>query len=376
MTQANTLVPPSSRQSGSVVFAPGEKFFVRRVPLAPDGDASAQVELALEGFSPFPASQLYYGFRTNPTRTEALVFAAFRKNFPPEETATWADASAVLPTFSVWLGANAVPPAGISLRENDGELEAVSWDGRSELPAAVLVRPQEATDRDELVAEARQKAALRADATLKTFRPAVEIAQENRELILRLGSGGVEARFDEVGLGHADIRDKEVLKERRLTLRRDTLLWRGFAAVVIGLAACVVLELGLFGANFWLKGRKQEIAAQAPVVQKIEQTQSVAKRLDEISTQRLLPFEMINVLNNKRPAGMEFNSVETKGLWQLVVRGEANSADDTSTFEADARKIPGVEKLEVMEKNSRDRMTIFNYEITFKPGWFQAGGGK
>jgi len=358
------------------VFAPGEKFFVRRVPLAPDGDASAQVELALEGFSPFPASQLYYGFRTNPTRTEALVFAAFRKNFPPEETATWADASAVLPTFSVWLGANAVPPAGISLRENDGELEAVSWDGRSELPAAVLVRPQEATDRDELVAEARQKAALRADATLKTFRPAVEIAQEKRELILRLGSGGVEARFDEVGLGHADIRDKEVLKERRLSLRRDTLLWRGFAAVVIGLAACVVLELGLFGANFWLKGRKQEIAAQAPVVQKIEQTQSVAKRLDEISTQRLLPFEMINVLNNKRPSGMEFNSVETKGLWQLVVRGEANSADDTSTFEADARKIPGVEKLEVMEKNSRDRMTIFNYEITFKPGWLQAGGGK
>jgi hypothetical protein len=70
-------------------------------------------------------------------------------------------------------------------------LEAVSWDGRSELPAAVLVRPQEATDRDELVAEARQKAALRADATLKTFRPAVEIAQEKRELILRLGSGGV-----------------------------------------------------------------------------------------------------------------------------------------------------------------------------------------
>jgi hypothetical protein len=154
------------------------------------------------------------------------------------------------------------------------------------------------------------------------------------------------------------------------------LLWRGFAAVVIGLAACVVLELGLFGANFWLKGRKQEVAAQAPVVQKIEQTQSVAKRLDEISTQRLLPFEMINVLNNKRPSGMEFNSVETKGLWQLVVRGEANSADDTSTFEADARKIPGVEKLEVMEKNSRDRMTIFNYEITFKPGWLQAGGGK
>src|SRR6185437_2128889 len=98
----------------------------------------------------------------------------------------------------------------------------------------------------------------------------------NRELILRLGSGGIEARFDEVELGYADIRDKELLKERRLTLRRDTLLWRGFAAVLIGLAACVVVELGLFAGRFWLSGRQAVIDAQAPLVKKIEQTQSVA----------------------------------------------------------------------------------------------------
>jgi hypothetical protein len=138
----------------------------------------------------------------------------------------------------------------------------------------------------------------------------------------------------------------------------------------------VVLELGLFAGRFWLSGRQAELEAQAPLVKKIEQTQSVAKRMDEISTQRLLPFEMINVLNNKRPAGMEFNSVTTKGTWQLDIRGQANSADDTSTFEADARKIPGIEKLEVMEKNSRDRMIVFLYEVTFKPGWLQAGGGR
>jgi hypothetical protein len=376
MTQASTPVLTPSSPNGSVVFAPGEKFFVRRVPLAPDGDVSAQVELALEGFSPFPASQLYYGFRTNPTRTQALVFAAFRKNFSAEETATWTGASAVLPTFSVWLGAATVPLAGVSLRENGDEFEAVSWDGRSELPAAVVVRTQEASERDELVAEARQKADLSADAALKTFRPAVEITRENRELILKLATGGIEARFDEAGLGHADIRDKELLKERRITLRRDTLLWRGFAAVVIGLAVCMVLELGLFGARFWLSGRKAEVDAQAPLAAKIEQTQGVAKKLEEISTQRLLPFEMINVLNNKRPSGMDFSSVTTKGLWQLDIRGQANSADDTSTFESEVRKIPAIQQLEVMEKNTRDRVTVFRYEITFKPNWSQLGGAK
>ena len=124
--------------------------------------------------------------------------------------------------------------------------------------------------------------------------------------------------------------------------------------------------------------KKPEVAASllSFSTTRIEQTQSVAKRLDEISTQRLLAFEMINVLNNKRPAGMDFNSVTPKGSWQLDIRGQANSADATSTFETDARKIPGVDKLEVMEKNSRDRMTVFHYEITFKPGWLEAGGGK
>ncbi len=375
MTPASSPPQTSSRRENNVVFAPGGKFFIRRVPLAPDSEVSAQVELALEGFSPFPAGQLYYGYRTNVSRSEAVVFAAHRKNFSPEETAAWADASAVLPTFSVWLGANSVPAAGIALREDGDELEAVAWDGKSELPAAVLVRTQEAVGRDTLVASARRKAELNAEAAVKIFRPQVEIAREKQELILRLGSGGVEARFDEAELGHADIRDKEVLKSRRVTLRRDTLLWRGFAGVVIGLVACVVLELGVLGARVWLANRQSFIAAQTPLVKRIEQAQSMTKRLEDISTQRLLPFEMINVLNDKRPAGLEFNTVTTKGTWELDIRGQANSADDTSSFENEIRKIKGVEKVEVLEKNSRDRMTIFHYDVTFKPGWFQAGGG-
>ena len=84
---------------------------------------------------------------------------------------------------------------------------------------------------------------------------------------------------------------------------------------------------------------------------------------------------MLSVLNDKRPKGMEFNTVTTKGLWQLDIRGQASSADDTSTFEAEARRLPGIEKVEVMEKNFRDSMTVFRYEVTFKPGWYQVGGG-
>jgi hypothetical protein len=283
----------------------------------------------------------------------------------------------VLPAFSASLGAGSVPSAGVSLREDDGRLEAIAWDGRSELPAAVVVRTKETAERDNLIAETRGKAGLRSDAPLKVGRSTVEIAREKSELIVRLSGGGNEAHFDEASLGQADIRDKEVLKQRRLTLRRDTLLWRGFAAVLFGLAACVVLELGLFGTRLWLIGKQAQVNALVPVAKRIELAQSMAKRLEEISTQRLLPFEMLNALNNKRPPSVSFVSITTKGLWQMDIQAEANNADDPASFEADVRKLPGIERVEVPEKRTREGITVFRLEITFKPGWYQptAGGG-
>lgn len=375
MSQANPPVSAPLATESGVVFVPGEKFFVRRVPVSPDGDVVAQVALAIEGFSPFPAAQLFYGFRTNSARTQALVFAAYRKNFTPEELAQWTGAAAVLPAFAVWLGAGSVPAAGISVREESGRMEVIAWDGQSELPSAIIVRKEIGDDGDEFIAEATAKAGLRSDASVKVFKSPIQSSRENRELVVALRSAGIEARFDEALLDQADIRDKEVLVERRQTLRRDKLLWRGFAGLLIGLAACVVLELGLLGTRAWLVGRQGALNAQIPVVRRIEQAQSMAKRLEEISTQRLLPFEMLNALNNKRPQSVEFDSVTTKGLWGIDVQAHASSAEDSTTFETDLRQLAGIEKVEVFDKRFRDGVTTFRVEVTFKPGWAQTGGG-
>jgi len=374
LQESPPVLAPSANAAG-VVFASGERFFVRRVPLSPDGDIDTQIELALEAFSPFPATQLYYGFRTNAARTEALIFAAYRKNFSLEETAAWADAAAVMPAFAVWLRTDSARPAGITLREEGERLEAIVWDGNSDLPAAILARTTEGTGRDDLIAEARRQGGLDANVPVKTFSSAVEVVRDKRDLILRLDSGGVEARFDAIALGQADIRDKEVLRDRRRTFRRDRLIWRGFAAVLIGLAACAVLELGRAGTRIWLNGRQAALDARQPLVKKIDQARNMAQRLEEISMQRLLPFEMLNALNNKRPDGLEFSSVTTKGLWQLDLRGQAGNAQETSTFESDIRQLAGIEKVNVLEKSTRDGVTVFRYEINFKPGWYRAGDG-
>ncbi len=364
-----------SFKDGAIVLVPGEKFFVRRVSLDPAGDAATQVGLALEGLSPFPAGQLFHGFRTDAARTCALVFAAYRRNFAPEETAVWNGAAAVLPEFSVWLAAGSVPAAGLWVREHGGRVEVVAWDGRSELPAAVLVRPAAGVERDALITEARRKGGLAAGAPVKITQSAVEAAREKRELVVRLAGGGAEARFDATALGQADVRDKVLLTERRQTLRRDTLLWRGFAATLGGLAACVLLELGLLATHGWLRVQQREIDAQKATVEQIDLAQSLAKRLEEISAQRLLPFEMLDAVNNKRPNSVTFTRASTNGLWRMDIEAQTTNAGDLRDFEAGVRRLASIEHVELRDPRTREGLTTFLMEITFKPGWFKAGGG-
>ena len=239
----------------------------------------------------------------------------------------------------------------------------------------MVVRPAAAGERDSIVAEARGKAGLSAEAPVKHFSGGVQPSREKRELVIRLATGGVEARFAEATLGQADIRDKAVLSERRRTLRRDALLWRGFAAALAGLAACVLLELGLLAGHGWLRMQQREIDAQKPTVEQINLAQSMAKRLEEISAQRVLPFEMLAELQEKRPKSVEFTRASTNGLWRLDVEAQTANAADLHDFEAEVRRLGSIERVEVRDPRTRDGVTTFVMEVTFKPGWSKGGGG-
>lgn len=359
------------------MLVPGEKFFIRRVPLAPEGDAAAQVGLALEGLSPFPAGQLYFGFRPDTACTSALVFAAYRKNFTPEETAGWDGAAAVLPDFAIWLAAGAVPAAGLWVREQEGRVEVAAFDGQSSLPAALLVRRTGgAAGREALVAEARRSAGLAAGAPVRIFpSSAIETVREKHELVVRLAGGEATARFDEAALGQVDVRDKALLTEHRQTHRRDTLLWRVFAAMLGGLAACLALELGLLAMRGWLGLQLKEINAQKATVEQIDLAQSLAKKLEDLSAQRLLPFEMLDAVNNKRPKSVEFTRVSTNGQWRMDIEAQTTNAGDLPEFVAEVRRLAGIEHLELRDQRLREGLTTFQLEVTFKPGWFKAGGG-
>lgn len=375
--QSTSATGPAT--AAKVVLLPGERFFVRRIPLLPDAPAAAQVELALETLSPFAPEHLFSGHLTDAAGRHALIFAAYRRNFSATEQSGWDDAEAVIPAFLPWviarpaLGLNS---PGLLVQTADG-LTGFVWDGDSDLPALILSHRSPEADRptaeNTLVAEMTRRGGLTADQIT---------SWPDRPVDVRPTSDGLQVTVDERepvvlptrALATADVRDKAVLGVRRRHTARTRLTWRLAFATLAALALCLLAELGLRAGGFWLAKQRAQIDARAPEIARIESAQNLAARLEQLSATQLKPFEMLAAINRPRPAAVEFVRVSTNGPLQLVIEAQTNNAADLRTYESALRQLGGIAAVDLRDPRMRDGRTSFSLQVTFKAGWLAAGG--
>ncbi len=369
----------SSTAPTDVVLLAPHHFLARRVPLAPGSAAPGQVELALENFSPFPLDQLYHGYVASPAGDEALVYAAYRKKFSADEVAGWSEATTVVPAFAALL---ANPPAKPVIRvwHGAGSVTAAAWDGTQALPAALLARAAgEAGTDAALVTELRARTGL-ASAALEEFSGEAEGATRadgrGFDFSIAAPGGAKTATLARSAVAAADVREKAFLAERQRTGRRDRILWQVFVASLIGLAAVLVLELAAFGAGFALRRLRVGVAARAEAVEKISNAQALSERVAELSKRRLMPLEMIAVLNRTRPASLVFARVTTTAQNALEIEAQTPNAGEVGVYEAALRSAPELAKVETRDLRSRDGTTTFTLNVTFKPEALAPGGAK
>ncbi|MFA5057365.1 MAG: hypothetical protein WC485_04585 [Opitutaceae bacterium] len=364
-------VKPSASAGKRVVLLPDHAFFVRVVPLAPGlppEEIPAQVELALEGLSPFPVPQLCYGYFHPPGADRLLVYAAYRRRFTVEDAAAWADADAVLPAFAAWLG---LAPAGpLALLVNGADfITALGWDGRDAVPAVVATQPVAADAPPETRAAAR--AALVAQLT--HLPPPVEVAapagttSRGGDDGVKFTAGSQVSRLATAQLDRLDVRDKDELAVRRHDRARDQFLWRAFLGCVAAIVLAGALQLGLKGGRLWLAARAIVAAAQAPAVQGIETRHALATRIDELSTRRLRPIRMLEIVNEKRPRTIQFLRVATKGLYGLEIEGQTGTTPDVFNYEAALKDLPACAQVDLGQTTDRGGITRFTLTVTFKP---------
>lgn len=354
-----------------VVLLPDHAFFVRVMPLAPDTSAAGipgQVELALEGLSPFPVAQLCYGYFHPPGAGRVLVYAAYRRRFTVDDAAGWADADAVLPAFAAWLGLAPAGPRALLVTGADF-ITALGWDGRDAVPAVVATQPVAPG------VPVEERAAVRAKLTaqLKNLPPPIEVpvpagtSSRIGDAGLRFAAGNLDSRIDGAQLDALDVRDKAELAARRRDRARNLYLWRAAVGCAAAIVLAGALELGLKGARLWLDGRAARAAAQAPAVHAIETKQNLANHIEELSTRRLMPIRMLEIVNEKRPRTIQFLRAATKGLYVLEVEGQTNATPDVFNYEAALKDLPACDHVALGQTVDRGGVTRFTLTVTFKP---------
>jgi hypothetical protein len=362
---------PPGPVAKKVVLLPDHAFFVRVMPLAPETPPAgipAQVELALEGLSPFPVAQLCYGYFCPPGAGRMLVYAAYRRHFTVDDAAEWADADAVLPAFAAWLGLAPAGPTALLVTGADF-VTALGWDGHDIVPAVVVIHPV-APDAPPGERTALQEKLM---AQLQHLPPPVAVAvpagtsSRDGDEGLEFTDGKLTSHLTTAQLDTLDVRDKAALAARRRDRTRNLHLWRAFLGCAAALGLAAVLQLGLKGGRLWLDSRAALAAAQAPAVQDIETKHNLANHIEELSTRRLMPVRMLEIVNEKRPRTIQFLRVATKGLYVLEIEGQTNATPDVFNYQAALKELPACALVELSQTVDRGGITRFTLTVTFKP---------
>jgi hypothetical protein len=351
---------------------PGNRFFVRRLTVEGE-DVPGQVNLALEAISPFPLEQMLVGFVTSADGKQVLAYAAHRRRFTAEESFAWPEDCQVVPEFLALCG-HRPAAGGIVVHRGDERLTALAWKAGEELPAAIVVAELADADEAALAREAAARADLAADAPVENVAGALAGALVEGDLVLK---GEFEGTFviPKKGLDDSDIRDSDFLAERRKKERLNLILWN---VARLGAAVLVVsLLLDIAGLVVGMRSHSLEVANEArrPLVEDIEASQGITSRILELGVKRLLPIEMLALVNEKRPATVEFTNIHceikkakdsTIAKPTMTVDAKTPNAGDISDFLKAVQAMPEVEAVTNSEPRVRETSTTFRLEITFK----------
>jgi hypothetical protein len=166
------------------------------------------------------------------------------------------------------------------------------------------------------------------------------------------------------------VRDKGDLAVRRRALARDVLFWRVAVGCVLALALLGLGEIALLvGRATWQQSRVAQFNAQKPTVEKIMNAQALATRIEDLSTKRLLPMEMISLVAAKIPGNIRFSRVVTdaKELERVIIDARTENSGEIPLFKTALEALPEVAHVEITNQRGA-QTTTFTLTTTFKSG--------
>ena len=301
--------------------------------LESEDDPDFQVERAVGAFSPFGVRQLFFGSTRTGTDRVTLLYFGHRKNFEGQDDPMWTSAEGVYPAFLAWCAAAPDVPT-ILIHDDCVSLTAIAWNGSSPMPAAIISRKASSGTEEELLAEITRR--------MKLEKPQIRREAGSLNAALNVKSQSVtwsirrpEASYPEFlgetsleDLRFADIRDRAAMLELRRERRHSFWVTRAMSVALALLVGAGILDLASFLRSSWISRKERQLKQQSEVVTRIQSEQAISERLEQLTAHRLKLYQVLTLLNDHRPEGIEFIRLVTGGPYSVEVNAQTKNADE------------------------------------------------
>lgn len=387
-----------SEESIDPVLVPGN-WFVSRAFAVPEELKGREVEefaeLSVEEISPFNLDQLYWGYYFNEESRRIFVYTAFdqklRKDMADSDLFDYA-----FPDFAQTFGLK-FEHATLIFLLHESTLSGILLPGKDPVPQAVVgitldpeFSQEELEDaRKRIIARVKKQVARLEEPTLANpihefdavdihdaiYRRDREFKQPRSKPVIQLipyGDGpGAPWHVPLPGgsrLWAMDIRKAE--DKALLQKKHGWSLWYWRASVIV-LLLFLFLGLAEFGlvALAKLYEKRQAVADDtAPRAEEVQQKADILAKINQITTNQLLPFEMLDAVNQFRPEDIYFTRFTAEDGNALQVEAISENATAVNAYQDQLRDLPYVQSVVISNNRVQNNRTTFRLRVVFKPG--------
>lgn len=390
-----------SEESIEPLLVPGN-WFVTRAFAVPEELKAREVdefaELSVEEISPFNLEQLNWGYYYSEESNRAFVYTAYdqklRRDLTDSDLFDYA-----FPDFAQALGLrfesstllfllHEATLCGILLPANDPVPQTVvgmtleEEFSREDLEAA----------REQIIQRVRAQVSRVGDATLaepvndfESVEVSDQVYHRNWDYeeakgkpmveLVPYGEDGGEARQVAVpassSLWAMDIRkaDEKALLEKRHGW--TVWYWRASVLVVFLFLFLGIAEVGIIALNKWYQ-KELAIAQEAePRAEEVQQKADILAKINQITTNQLLPFEMLNAINAVRPEDIYFTRISAEGGNALQIEAVTLNSAEINGFINTLKETGLLSMVEMSNFRDQNNRGTFRLRVEFKPGSVQ-----
>ena len=390
-----------SEESIEPLLVPGN-WFVTRAFAVPAELKAKEVdefaELSVEEISPFNLEQLNWGYYYSEESSRAFVYTAYdqklRKDLSDSELFDYA-----FPDFAQTFGLKFDSPTLIFLI-HEATLSGILLPANDPVPQTVVgitldvEFSKEDLDlaKDQIVQRVKGQVSRIGEATLAepvndfdTISVSDQIYHRNWDYEEAKGKPMVElVPYGEEGgeawrvgiptstrLWAMDIRKAEEKESLEKKHGWTIWYWRASVLVVLLFLLLAIGEIGILALNKWYQ--KELLVAQEaqPRAEEVQQKADILAKINQITTNQLLPFEMLNAINGVRPKSIYFTRIDAEGGNLFEVQAVALNVTEIEPFERTLKDTGLYSMVEISNLRDTQGRGTFRLRVEFKPGSLQ-----